>query len=55
MIKEGSTKILNVMTPGAWVLLLGLGHISHIEKMHYVFKNYSSQLTKIDQKKLNIS
>ena len=39
MTKEGSTKIVNFMTPGAGVLLLGRGHISHIMKMHYSFKN----------------
>ena len=39
MIKEGSTKIVNFMTPGAGVLVLGRGHISHIVKMHYFFKN----------------
>ena len=45
MTKEGSTKIINFMTPGAGVLALGCGHISHIVKMHYFFKNlllYSS-------------
>ena len=25
--KEGSTKIVKFITPGAWVLALGLGHI----------------------------
>ena len=39
MTKEGSTKIVNFMTPGAGVLVLGCGHISHIVKMHYFFKN----------------
>ena len=39
MAKEGSTKIVNFMTPGAGVLVLGRGHISHIVKMHYFFKN----------------
>ena len=29
MTKEGSTKIVNIMTPGAGVLMLGRGHISH--------------------------
>ena len=38
MTKEGS-KIVNFMTPGAGVLVLGRGHISHIVKMHYFFKN----------------
>ena len=27
------------MTPGAEVLVLGHGHISHIVKMHFFFKN----------------
>ena len=27
------------MTPGTGVLVLGRGHISHIVKMHYFFKN----------------
>ena len=39
MTKEGSIKIVNLMTPGVWVLVLGRGHISHIVKMHYFFKN----------------
>ena len=26
---QGSTKIVNLMTPGAGVLMLGRGHISH--------------------------
>ena len=29
MTKEGSTQIVNLMTPGAGVLMLGCGHISH--------------------------
>ena len=37
--KEGSTKILNFMTPGAGILALGCGHISLIVKMHYSLKN----------------
>ena len=28
-MKEESTKIMNFMTPGAGVLMLGHGHISH--------------------------
>ena len=46
MTKEGSTKIVNFMTPGVGVLVLGCGHISHIVKMHYFFKNllFSSQV-----------
>ena len=39
MTTERSTKIVNFMTPGAGVLVLGRGHISHIVKMHYYFKN----------------
>ena len=35
--KEGSTKIVNFMTPWAGVLVLGRGHISHKVKMHYFF------------------
>ena len=38
MTKDGSTKIVTYMTPGAGVLVLGFGHISHIVKMHYFFK-----------------
>ena len=37
--KEGSTKILTFMTPGAGVLVLRRGHISHRVKMDYFFKN----------------
>ena len=29
MTKERSTKIVTFMTPGAGVLMLGIGHISH--------------------------
>ena len=29
MTKEGSSQIVNFMTPGAGVLMLGHGHISH--------------------------
>ena len=39
MTKEGSTKIVNFMTPGVGILVLGRGHISHRVKMHYFFKN----------------
>ena len=39
MTKEGSTKIVAFMTPGARVLVLGRGHLSHKVKMHYYFKN----------------
>ena len=36
--KKGSTKIVNFMTPGAGVLVLGHCQISHIVKLHYFFK-----------------
>ena len=39
MNKEGSSKIVTFMTPRAEVLVLGCGHISHIVKMHYSYKN----------------
>ena len=32
MTNEGSTKIVNFMTPRAGVLMLGRGHISHFSK-----------------------
>ena len=37
MTKEWSTKIVNVMTPGAGVLVQGRGHISYIVTMHLFF------------------
>ena len=37
--KEGSTKIVNFMTPGAGILVKERGHRSHIVKLHYFFKN----------------
>ena len=37
--KEGSTKIVNFMTPRAGVLMLGRGHFNPVVKMHYFFKN----------------
>ena len=39
MIKERSTKVVNLMNPGAGFLVLGCGHISHIVEMQYFFKN----------------
>ena len=39
MTKEGSTKIVSFMTPGAGILVIGCGHLSHIVKMHYFLKN----------------
>ena len=32
MTKEGSTKIVTFMTPGAGVLMFGHGHISHFSE-----------------------
>ena len=37
LTKEGSTKIVNSMTPWARVFVLGRGHISHIVEMRYFF------------------
>ena len=37
MTKEGSTQIVNFMTPGARVLMLGCGHISHIVNIFHSF------------------
>ena len=39
MAKEGSTKIVNFMTPGAGVPVLGRGNKSNIVKMHYFYNN----------------
>ena len=39
MTMEGSNKIVNFITPGEGVPLQRRGHISHIVKMHYFFKN----------------
>ena len=39
MTKVGSTKIVNFMTLGAVVHVLGRGHISHIVKLHNFFNN----------------
>ena len=47
--KEESTEIVNFITPGAGVLVLGRGHISFIVKMHYFLKNSSSLVLGIDQ------
>ena len=38
--KEGSTKIVNFMTPEARVLVLGRGHDIYLAKMHYSFENF---------------
>ena len=39
MTKEGSTQLVIFMTPGAGVLALGCGHISHIVKLHHSLQN----------------
>ena len=51
MTKEGSTKIVYIFhDPRAGVLVLGCGQIlSHIVKMHYFLKKYSSLFPGIDQ------
>ena len=36
MTNEGSTKIVDFMTPGAGVQMLGRGHISYIVNMYYL-------------------
>ena len=36
MTKEGYTQIINFMTPGAGVLMLGRGNISRIVNMYYL-------------------
>ena len=38
MTKEGSTKIVNFMIPGAGIFALGRGHIRHIVRMYYSYK-----------------
>ena len=38
MPKEGFTRILNFMTPGALVLVLGHDHLGHVMKMPYFIK-----------------
>ena len=39
MTKEGSSKIVNLMTAGAGVFVLWHGLISHIGKMQYFFSS----------------
>ena len=39
MTKEVSTKIINIMTPGLGVLVLGRGHISHYIYSEYVLSS----------------
>ena len=45
---EGSTKIVNVMTPGAGVAVLEYGQISQISENALFFKKSSSLLLSID-------
>ena len=45
MTKDGSTKIVNFMTPGAGVLVLVCGHTSNIVKINYFFKRSFSLLS----------
>ena len=52
MTNEGSTKIVNFMTPGAEILVLGRGHLYHIVKMHHFFKKKFSSFPGIDQTNL---
>ena len=40
MNKEGSTKIVTLMTPWVGVLAIGRGHISYIVEMHFSYKNH---------------
>ena len=49
MTREGSTKIVNSMNPGAGGFVLGRDHIRNIVKMHYFFTKPSSLLPGIDQ------
>ena len=42
MTKEGSTKIVNYMTPGAGIFVLRCGHMIHIVNMHYFLKIFFS-------------
>ena len=56
MTKEWFTKIVNIMTLEAGVLVLGCGHISHkMKKKTPLFLSKSSSLLKgIDKQKLSI-
>ena len=47
--KEGSTKIVNSMPPRTEVLLQWRGHISHIVKMHFIFKDLNVKRLRILQ------
>ena len=41
MTKEGSTKTVNFMTPGAGVLVFGRGHVSYSENALFLKKSSS--------------
>ena len=47
--KEGSAEIVNFMTLGAEVLVLGCDHINHIVRMHNFFSNLFYSRAKIRQ------
>ena len=57
MTREGSTKIINLMTPRAGVPVLGHVHIGHIVKMHYFSEDllYSWPLYRQTEYKVLIS
>ena len=38
----GFTKIVDLMTPGELFIVLGHGHVSHIEKIHYLLTIFVS-------------
>ena len=44
MTNEGSTEIVNFITPGTGALVLGLGNISHKVKTNFFFKVFFSTL-----------
>ena len=45
MTKEGSTETVNFMIPGAGVLVLGRGNVSHIVNMHCLLRyQYTAHL-----------
>ena len=39
MTNEGSPKLIDFMTPGTGLIVERRGHICHVVKMHYIFKN----------------
>ena len=47
MTKEGSTQIVNFMTPRAGVLMLGCGHISHYTEYIFISSTLSKYSTLI--------